>query len=221
MSGSGLLPPAHGGDRWRATTPSALLASLPVPSTGLAVLAIDGHGGGGKSTLASRLTETSRKAGRPSAVVATDDVAWHHSMFDWSQALIEGVLDPVRTGRGVRFRPPGWVERDRPGAIEVPAGTRLLVVEGTGAGRTELIEVTDALIWVDSDPVAARERGLARDLASGVNGTEASEVERFWDAWMAEEIVFMDRHRAWERADAIVSGTPTTPLADGEIAVAC
>lgn len=214
------LPDARGGDHWVARTPARLLDALRLPHERLGVLAIDGHGGSGKSTLARRLVEVEAARGRTAVVVATDDVAWHHSMFDWSEALISGVLEPSSAGRAVRYRPPGWVARERPGAIEVPAETALLIVEGTGAGRLELSEWTDALIWVDADPAAARERGLARDLASGVNGATMAEAARFWDDWMATEIEFMAHHRPWDRADAIVQGTPSIALGDGEIAVA-
>jgi hypothetical protein len=41
-------------------------------------------------------------------------------MFDWADLLAHGVLEPVRRGEGVSFRPPAWRERDRAGAIEVP-----------------------------------------------------------------------------------------------------
>ena len=85
----------------------------------------------------------------------------------------------------------------------MPAETDLLIIEGTGAGRLEAAPYVDALIWVDVDLDVARERGLARDVASGVNGTRA-EAEKFWDEWMAEEIPFLNRHRPRERADLIV-----------------
>ena len=91
----------------------------------------------------------------------------------------------------------------REGSIEVPADTELLIVEGTGAGRLEAAPYVDALIWVDVDLDDARERGLARDVASGVNGSR-EEAEKFWDEWMAEEIPFLEHHRPWERADLIV-----------------
>ena len=91
--------------------------------------------------------------------------------------------------------------RSRPGAVEVPAGCRLLVVEGVGAGRSELADLLDAAVWVQSDRVVARERGIARD-AGDVDG---------WDEWQAEEIPFLQRDRPWERADVIVAGVGIAP----------
>jgi hypothetical protein len=71
------------------------------------IVAVDGRGGGGKSTLAAQL----HAAVAGSAVVHTDDVAWHHSFFDWSELLAEHVLEPLRRGEAVRYRPPGWQAR--------------------------------------------------------------------------------------------------------------
>lgn len=174
-----------------------MLSRLDLPPR--AVLAIDGHGASGKTTLARRLA-----AGHDAAcVVATDDLAWHHSFFDWAPLLVDAVLLPYRAGHPVSYRPPGWGRMGREGSIEVPADTELLIVEGTGAGRLEAAPYVDALIWVDVDLDVARERGLARDVASGVNGSR-EEAEKFWDEWMSEEIPFLEHHRPWERADLIV-----------------
>ncbi|HKM24345.1 MAG TPA: hypothetical protein VJY40_01725, partial [Corynebacterium sp.] len=131
-----------------------MLSRLDLPPR--AVLAIDGHGASGKTTLARRLA-----AGHDAAcVVATDDLAWHHSFFDWAPLLVDAVLLPYRAGHPVSYRPPGWVRMGREGSIEVPADTELLIVEGTGAGRLEAAPYVDALIWVDVDLDVARERGL-------------------------------------------------------------
>jgi uridine kinase len=170
------------------------------------VVAVDGRGGSGKSTLAGQLRAVIPR----SAVVHTDDVAWHHSFFDWADLLAEHVLGPLRAGRAVRYRPPGWVTKQRPGAIEVPAGTDLVVVEGVGAGRRELAHLLDAVVWVQSDLEEAERRGLARDLAAGVEGGEAA-ARRFWDEWMAEELPFLAEQRPWERATVIVRGTTALP----------
>ena len=95
------------------------------------VLGVGGRSSSGKTTLAGRLaTEVS-----PAVVVHTDDIAWRQSVLDWDQLLISGVLEPARRGRPVAYRPPKWNEHGRTGAVEVPAGTRVLIVEGVGATR--------------------------------------------------------------------------------------
>jgi len=163
---------------------------------GVRVLAVDGRSGAGKTTLAGRLGGTVPG----SAVVHTDDVAWFHARFDWAALMRAGVLAPARRGKPVAFRPPPWDERGRRGAVEVPAPCDLLIVEGVGAGRAELADLLDALVWVQSDAVVARERGIARD------GGDAAAVAE-WDEWQGEEVPFLARDRPWERADLIVAGT--------------
>ncbi len=179
------------------------------------VVAVDGRSGAGKSTVAARL----RRAVPGCAVVATDDVAWHHSFFDWAALLAQGVLEPLRQGEAVRYRPPGWEAHDRPGAIEVPAGLDLVVVEGVGAGRRELAPLLDAVIWVQSDFAEAERRGLARDIASGINGRREAAIA-VWHLWMAEELPFVARQRPWERAAVVVAGTPLLRHCPGEIVLA-
>ncbi len=179
------------------------------------MVAVDGRGGGGKSTLAAQL----HAAVPSSAVVHTDDVAWHHSFFDWSDLLARGVLEPLRRGEAVRYCPPGWQAKGRPGAIEVPAGLELVVVEGVGAGRRELTPLLDAVVWVQSDATEAERRGIARDAAEGSHG-DYEGARRFWSEWMAQELPFVAAQRPWERATVVVRGTNTSAHDPTSVAIA-
>lgn len=164
------------------------------------VLAVDGRSGSGKTTLAERI----RGVVLASTVVHTDDVAWSQAMFDWTDLLIGGVLEPVHRGGPVSFRPPAWRKRSRDGAIEVPQGRELVIVEGAGAARRELMHLVDAVVWVQSDMAEAERRGIERD-----GDDEAA--RSFWHLWMAEEMPFMAQQRPWTRATVIVAGTPHVP----------
>lgn len=164
------------------------------------IVAVDGRGGGGKTTLAERL-----RARVPDAVVVhTDDVAWGHSRFGWADLLIGGILEPLHRGASVSYRPPGWEPAGRDGHLDIPAAP-LVVIEGVGASRREVTGLIDAAVWVQSDFAEARRRGLARDRALG-RGDEES--VRIWDEWMVEEIPFFVADRPWERAAVIVGSTP-------------
>lgn len=174
------------------------LASVLATGSGRpAVLAVDGRSASGKTTLATRIAAAIPGA----AVVHTDDVAWWESFFGWDELLARGVLEPARRGEPVAFRPPAWDARGREGAVVVPEGTRLVVVEGVGASRLSLGDLVDVAVWVQSDAVEARRRGIARD------GGDA-EAESFWDEWDSEEVPFLATDRPWERAVAVVCGTP-------------
>lgn len=181
---------------WRVEPVPAVLARSR-PAAGTPIVLVDGRSAGGKTTCAARLAAAVPGAG----VVHTDDVAWWESFFDWAVLLRDGVLDPVRAGHAVAYRPRAWAPRGRAGAIEVPAGCPLLVVEGVGVSRLDLSGYGDLRLWVQSDRVEARRRGLAR---------EGDDVA-FWDEWEAEEVPFLAADRPWERADLVVAGTPAVP----------
>jgi hypothetical protein len=164
------------------------------------VLAVDGRSGSGKTMLAARIHD----AVPASAVVHTDDIAWKQAMFDWAGLLTGGILEPVHRGEPVSYRPPAWHEHNRDGAIEVPANTDLVIIEGAGAARRELMALIDTVIWVQSDLAEAERRGIERD-----GGDDAATA--FWHLWMAEELPFMARQHPWTRAGIIIAGTPPIP----------
>ncbi|HET9901253.1 MAG TPA: hypothetical protein VFR46_09340, partial [Actinomycetes bacterium] len=91
---------------WRVTSLDELLALLRGATRQAtdrpAFFAVDGRSSSGKTTLTRRLA--ARISG--AAVVHTDDVAWFESAFEWAGLITEGVLEPVRRGEPVHFRPP-------------------------------------------------------------------------------------------------------------------
>ena len=152
------------------------------------VVAIDGRSSSGKTTLAGRVANIIPAI----AVVHTDDIAWCHSRFGWAD-LAGRVLETVRAGEAVSFRPPAWIERGREGAIVVPTNIEVLVLEGVGASRDELAHLLDARLWVHSDLKEIDRRNEARGADKG---------------WLAEEVPWVADHRPWRHADLIVAGTP-------------
>jgi hypothetical protein len=161
------------------------------------VVAVDGRSSSGKTTLAGRIGTAVPGA----AIVHTDDLAWWYSAFGWAELLVDGVLRAARRGEAVSYRPPGWVERDRPGAVEVPAGPALLIVEGVGAGRTEVAHLLDLILYVQSDLDVAERRDAARVAAGEISPSAHAR-------WMAEERTFVARQRPWSRAWAVIAGAP-------------
>ena len=174
-----LLPGEPPAGPWRVVPLDALVQTLHDaagehpgrPRT----VAVDGRGGAGRSTLVRRLAERVPS----SAVVHTDDLAWHHAFFDWAGLLAEQVLEPLRRGEAVDHRPRAWAERGREGSIVVRAGLDTVWVEGTGVVRGQLLPLLDAAAWVQVDAdeaqpwaratlVLAGSPVLAHDAASSV-----------------------------------------------------
>jgi hypothetical protein len=205
VGGFGLTSGEPEGGPWRAELLTVVIESLLRLDEGRAaggrgaVLAVDGRSSSGKTTLAARL----QNAITNSAVVHTDDIAWWHSRFGWADLLIDGVLVPFHRGQQVRFRPPRWAEHGRQGSIEVPARCPVLIVEGVGAGRSNVSHLIDALVWVQVDQEEAERRSLARVGQPGGPRTVGHYRE-----WMAEEEPFVAVERPWDRADLLVAGSP-------------
>lgn len=200
---------------WRVEPVAVLIEVLwaaagdPAPAGRPRTVAVDGRSGSGKTTLASLLL----KAVPGAMVVHTDDIAWHQAFFDWAALMIEGVLRPAHEGRAVRYRPPAWDERAREGAIEISRGAPLLVIEGVGAARRELMPFIDAVVWVQSDLGQAQARGIRRD-------GDTQEARDFWFAWAAQEDPFLADQKPWQRASVVVCGTPAVAHGPDEVMMA-
>lgn len=200
-----LDPAEPAATQWRTITLDTLWEKIrtDLPDHEPLIVAIDGRGASGKSTLADALAGMLSRT----VVVHTDDLAWNELLFDWARLLREGILEPVRAQRPVRFTPPAWRAHGRQGAIEIPSGTAVLIVEGVGAAHASVEKLLDSTIWVQADRDEAERRGIERDLASGVNGDQQATVA-FWHEWSEAEREYLARDRPWERAGIIVAGTP-------------
>jgi uridine kinase len=209
------VEPVAGG--WTPTPVAELagrLMSVRRTRTGPCLVAVDGRSAGGKTTLAASLAAAVPRA----AVLHTDDLAWNEPLFEWAH-LLRALLEQVRTGEPVRFQPPAWPRHGRTGAIEVPSGLGLVVVEGVGANDREVAGRYDAAVWVQSDGATARHRGIERDVTSGENGDRAQSVA-FWETWDRSERGYLAEQRPWERSDVIVLGTPSEPVPTGHVVIA-
>lgn len=185
---------------WVEATYTGVMSTLRANSgpSGTVLIGVDGRSGSGKSTFAANLA----KAAAHATVVHTDDIAWHHGFFDWDDLLVDGVLGPLRRdGAPIAYRPPAWNVHHRPGAVEVPAGTEVLIVEGVGACRARLRPWFDATVWIQCDADLAYRRVLAR----------GDDPVEFIDDWTAQEVSFLAQDRPWARATVVVSGQSPSP----------
>ena len=135
---------------WWATDQDTLVRYLlslrEVPPGRPRIIAIDGRGGSGKTTLAALLQRVIPKTG----VLHTDDLAWNEPLFQWDHVLIDALEQLHATG-ALTLTPPAWRAHGREGHIVIPPGTTTVLVEGTGAGMRAATPLLDAHLWVQTE----------------------------------------------------------------------
>ncbi len=172
---------------------------------GAIVVAIDGAGGAGKSTLANGI----RAAFGHGSIVQVDDFyrplsgdqraaldprGGYERYFDWRR-LRDGALVPLRAGTAARYRRYDWATNRLAEWIEVAPCT-IVIVEGVYSTRPELRGLIDVAIFVDTPRAERRHRMAAR----GQNPQDW--IER----WMAAEDWYLENVMPAQHADLIVEG---------------
>ena len=155
------------------------------------IVAVDGAGGAGKSTLAELLSEALGAA----PVVHTDDFASWDNPLDWWPRLLKEVLEPLARGETARYRRTNWGD-DKYEEWGQVAPSEFVILEGVSASREAFRPFLTYSIWVDAPPDLRLARGLERD---------GEEARAQWEEWMAEEDRYVERERPQDRADLVLS----------------
>jgi hypothetical protein len=92
------------------------------------IVAIDGPGGAGKSSLAAYIA---RELDAP--IIHTDDFASWENPVNWWPELIEKVLKPLAAGRPACYMPTSWGGPERKQVVVEPA--EFVLLEGVTASR--------------------------------------------------------------------------------------
>lgn len=158
------------------------------------LVAIDGCGGAGKSSLAATLETSLTRA----SVIHTDDfgVGWDFG-WDWAR-FREQVLDPLLEVRAARYQRFDWPTRRLAEWHEVRSDVLVLILEGVSATRSELGNPWHAKVWVEAPRDIRLQRGLARD---------GERARPLWETWMAAEDTWVASERPATRCDFIFDGT--------------
>ena len=154
------------------------------------IVAVDGPGGAGKSTLAAHLAAALGDA----PVVHTDDFASWDDPLDWWPRLLKDVLEPLSRGETARYRRTNWGDDEHEQWEEV-APSEFVILEGVSASREAFQPFLTYSIWVDAPWDLRLRRGLERD---------GEEARAQWEEWMAEEDRYVERERPQQRADLLL-----------------
>lgn len=159
------------------------------------LVAVDGHGGSGKTTFAARLAA----AGERVDVVHTDDFAHPGETGGLDiDRLRQQVLAPLQRDEAARYQRFDWNTQQLAEWIDVPAGG-LVVLEGVSSMRREFTVAWDLTVWVETPRELCLARGLERD---------GADSRHLWNRWMVQEDEYVRRDQPHRRAGLVVAGAP-------------
>lgn len=170
------------------------------------LMAIDGGGGAGKSTLAQKLKEVDPEN---VSVIHMDDfykpselrkhVTESEIGGNWDgERVKEQVLVPLSNNQPTRYQRYDWVEDALAEFHDISPG-HVVIVEGCYSLLDSLRPFYQFTIWVESPENIRLSRGIERD---------GEEQRYLWeDVWMPAEELYKKAQNPLEAADLVIDGT--------------
>lgn len=167
------------------------------------IVAIDGFGGAGKSTLAKDLQNELQSA----TVVEVDDFYVFGMLSDANKSnfdrarLKEQVLEPLKQGKLASYQKS--IDEDNPLSdfFDVPQVT-YIILEGVSSLHPDILDYIDFKIWLDVPADVAKRRMPERDTRAG-----KEHGDELWSHWTNTYQEYKDLHRPDLLADLIVNYT--------------
>lgn len=185
---------------------AARLTSLPASVGTTVLVGIDGFSGAGKTALAEDLG-----AHDDVTVVSIEEfyLGWA-GLAEGPARALAGLVEPLRRGETPRWRAWDW-DRDAEGpARERPVRTRVVLLEGCGAGARVLRAHEALTVWVDADAPEREARLRGRE--------DWPLYAPHREAWRRTEQAVADREGLPGAADVVVRrradgtvGMPSSP----------
>ncbi len=173
------------------------------PSVGNTVfIAVDGHGGSGKSTFAKLLAE---KLG--AEIVQTDYFASWDNPLNWWPLVIQYVFESIKSGvTTLNYPKSKWTPEHKPEPVVDQPVTKIMILEGVSSLRKEFREYIGFGIFVDTPKEICLQRGVERDLTYDYKKSR-EELAEMWNKWFEDEDAYFKRDDPKDKADLIIDGT--------------
>jgi uridine kinase len=159
------------------------------------LLAIDGRGGSGKTTLAKSIAEHFQ-----AQIINTDDyfdfeIIPAKNYFWNKQDFITDILKPLSQSYTANYQKNKWVNGTFAGEKEIvkiaPKG--LIIIEGLMSLQKELLQYYNDSLWLNIDLETSLARAKSRDINE--KGWDKNEVELNWSKWIPtqEEYISIEK----------------------------
>lgn len=160
------------------------------------LVAVDGRGGAGKSTLVAFLKEQNPTL----TVLALDDIV--HPLFDRRQFKVfaKQVLEPLTKKQKGKYQKFDWVLQKHTDWREVmPQG--VILIDGLGSLDQILSDYYDLTIWVDCDKDIAFQRGWERDK----HIYHVNTMNEWVKEWIPKQEAYILKQNPQEKAAIIIT----------------
>jgi uridine kinase len=174
------------------------IMAMNARTDGTCLVAIDGHGAAGKSTLARQIASELNNV----AIVCLDDFG-QAGVVGWDRRRFRAqVLDPLLSGQPGRYQRWDWDSNRLAEWHDVPTGG-IVIVEGVSSTRVELGTPWHLTIWVDAPEPVRLQRGIVRDGES---------MRDMWErVWIPGENAYVASQSPQTRADLVIDGCEGGP----------
>ncbi|MFC5136953.1 hypothetical protein ACFPK1_01800 [Actinomycetospora rhizophila] len=127
---------------------TSTLTSLPASVGDTVLVGVDGFSGAGKTALAEDLAVHS-----DITVISIEEfyLGWA-GLAEGPARAVAGLVEPLRRGEHPRWRAWDWEHGTEGPERERPIRTRVVVLEGCGAGARVLRGHEALTVWIDADP---------------------------------------------------------------------